>query len=121
AKPESAHTPLDSSLDAIIKLCQSDDILNLTGNKRIAQKYIKKARVIIHKVKGRMVYAVDKDLVHHYLPKNHRKGVLTLLTKQGVLLSDVHKDYSTVQIVYKRHQVGRRYCFVCNKLNKIMK
>lgn len=120
AKPESAHTPLDSSLEAIFKLCQSDDILSLTGNKRIAQKYIKKVRVIIHKVKGRMVYAVDKDLVHHYLPKNHRKGVLTSLTKQGVLLSDVHKEYSTVQIVYKRHQVGRRYCFVCNKFDKFM-
>lgn len=118
---KATHTPLDGQLDAIINLCKSDDILNLNGNKRIAQKYIKKARVIIHKVKGRMVYAVDKDLVHHYLPKNNRKGVLTLLTKQGVLLSDVHKDYSTVQIVYKRHQVGRRYCFVCNKFDKFMK
>ncbi|HFT5242314.1 TPA: DUF927 domain-containing protein [Yersinia enterocolitica] len=120
-EPEVTYSPLDSSLDAIINLCKSDGVLNLIGNKRVTQKAIKKALVIIHKVKGRAVYAVDKDLVHNYLPKNQRKGVLTSLTKQGVLLSDVQKEYSTIQIVYKRHPVGRRYCFICKKFDKLMK
>ncbi|MBQ4771403.1 DUF927 domain-containing protein [Pectobacterium versatile] len=118
---EVTETPLDNLLDAIIKIIKSDGALNLTENSRIAQAAIKKALVIIHKVKGRSVYAVNKELVHNYLSKNQRKIILTRLAREGFLLTDSHKDYSTIQIVYKSEQVGRRYCFVCNKLDKLMK
>ncbi|MEB3705232.1 DNA/RNA helicase, partial [Escherichia coli] len=120
SEPEVMKSPLGRSFDAIIDFIKKDDLLNLIGNDRITQTAIKKAPVIIHKVKGRTVYAVDKDLVHNCLPKSQRKGILTLLTKQGVLLSDVKKEYSTIQIIYKRKQVGRRYCFICKKLDKLM-
>ncbi len=108
-------------MNPIIDFCKKDDLLNLIGNDRVTQTAIEKAPVIIHKVKSRAVYAVDKDLVHNYLSKSQRKGILTLLTKQGILLSDVNKEYSTIQIIFKRKQVGRRYCFVCNKFDKFMK
>lgn len=121
SEPEITKPLMGNSLNAIIDFCKKDDLLNLVGNDRVTQTVIKKAPVIIHKVKGRAVYAVDKDLVHNYLSKSQRKGILTLLTKQGVLLSDVNKEYSTIQIIYKRKQVGRRYCFVCNKFDKFMK
>jgi putative DNA primase/helicase len=117
---EVMKSPLGRSFDAIIDFIKKDDLLNLIGNDRVTQTAIKKATVIIHKVKGRTVYAVDKDLVHNCLPKSQRKGILTLLTKQGVLLSDTNKEYSTIQIIYKRKQVGRRYCFVCSKFDKFM-
>ncbi|HAY5593035.1 TPA: DNA/RNA helicase, partial [Escherichia coli] len=113
-------SPLGRSFDAIIDFIKKDNLLNLIGNDRVTQTAIKKAPVIIHKVKGRTVYAVDKDLVHNCLPKSQRKGILMLLTKQGVLLSDANKEYSTIQIVYKRKQVGRRYCFICKKLEKLI-
>lgn len=120
SEPEVMKSPLGRSFDAIIDFIKKDDLLNLIGNDRITQTAIKKAPVIIHKVKGRAVYAVDKELVHNYLPKSQRKGILMLLTKQGVLLSDANKEYSTIQIVYKRKQVGRRYCFICKKLDKLI-
>lgn len=120
SEPEVMKSPLGRSFDAIIDFIKKDDLLNLIGNDRVTQTAIKKAPVIIHKVKGRTVYAVDKDLVHNCLPKSQRKGILTLLTKQGVLLSDVKKEYSTIQIIYKRKQVGRRYCFICKNLDKLM-
>ncbi|HCT7900306.1 TPA: DUF927 domain-containing protein [Enterobacter cloacae] len=121
SEPEVMKSPLGRSFDAIIDFCKKDDLLNLIGNDRVTQTAIKKAPVIIHKVKGRAVYAVDKDLVHNCLPKSQRKGILMLLTKQGILLSDTNKEYSTIQIVYKRKQVGRRYCFICKHLDKLMK
>ncbi|CQI96523.1 DUF927 domain-containing protein [Yersinia frederiksenii] len=121
SEPEMTKPLMGNSLNAIIDFCKKDDLLNLIGNDRVTQTEIKKAPVIIHKVKGRAVYAVDKDLVHNYLSKSQRKGILTLLTKQGVLLSDVKKEYSTIQIIYKRKQVGRRYCFICKNLDKLMK
>ncbi|WP_392432206.1 DUF927 domain-containing protein [Yersinia sp. HM-2024] len=121
SEPEMTKPLMGNSLNAIIDFCKKDDLLNLIGNDRVTQTEIKKAPVIIHKVKGRAVYAVDKDLVHNYLSKSQRKGILTLLTKQGVLLSDVKKEYSTIQIIYKRKQVGRRYCFICKNLEKLMK
>lgn len=121
SEPEMTKPLMGNSLNAIIDFCKKDDLLNLIGNDRVTQTAIKKAPVIIHKVKGRAVYAVDKDLVHNYLSKSQRKGILTLLTKQGVLLSDVKKEYSTIQIIYKRKQVGRRYCFICKNLDKLMK
>ncbi|MDM2930880.1 hypothetical protein [Citrobacter sp. Cm046] len=120
SEPEVMKSPLGRSFDAIIDFFKKDDLLNLIGNDRITQTAIKKAPVIIHKVKGCTVYAVDKDLVHNCLLKSQRKGILTLLTKQGVLLSDVKKEYSTIQIIYKRKQVGRRYCFICKNLDKFM-
>lgn len=121
SEPEVMKSPLGRSFDAIIDFIKKDNLLNLIGNDRVTQTAIKKAPVIIHKVKGRAVYAVDKDLVHNCLPKSQRKGILMLLTKQGVLLSDTNKEYSTIQIVYKRKQVGRRYCFICKHLDKLMK
>ncbi|QOV70871.1 DUF927 domain-containing protein [Citrobacter sp. BDA59-3] len=121
SEPEMTKPLIGNSLKEIIDVCKKDDLLNLIGNDRVTQTAIKKTPVIIHKVKGRAVYAVDKDLVHNYLSKSQRKGILTLLTKQGILLSDVNKEYSTIQIIYKRKQVGRRYCFVCNKFDKFMK
>ncbi|WP_273832437.1 DUF927 domain-containing protein [Serratia marcescens] len=120
SEPKIMKSPLGRSFDAIIDFIKKDDLLNLIGNDRVTQTAIKKAPVIIHKVKGRTVYAVDKDLVHNCLPKSQRKGILMQLTKQGVLLSDANKEYSTIQIVYKRKQVGRRYCFVCSKFDKFM-
>lgn len=120
-KFEVSTASLMKPLDAIIDLCQGDDILNLIGNECLTQTAIKKESVIIHKVKGRTVFAVDKELVNNCYPKNQRKEALIFLTKQGILLSDLQKDYSTIQIVYKRKQVGRRYCFVCNKFDKLMK
>ncbi|EKQ3316802.1 DUF927 domain-containing protein [Escherichia coli] len=120
SEPEVMKSPLGRPFDAIIDFFKKDDLLNLIGNDRVTQTAIKKAPVIIHKVKGRTVYAVDKDLVHNCLPKSQRKGILMLLTKQGVLLSDANKEYSTIQIVYKRKQVGRRYCFICKKLEKLI-
>ncbi|EBA2137335.1 DUF927 domain-containing protein [Salmonella enterica] len=120
SEPEVMKSPFGRPFDAIIDFFKKDDLLNLIGNDRVTQTAIKKAPVIIHKVKGRMVYAVDKDLVHNCLPKSQRKDTLMLLTKQGVLLSDTNKEYSTIQIIYKRKQVGRRYCFVCSKFDKFM-
>lgn len=120
SEPEVMKSPLGRSFDAIIDFCKKDDLLNLVGNDRVTQTAIKKSPVIIHRVKGRAVYAVDKDLVHNCLPKSRRKGILMQLTKQGVLLSDANKEYSTIQIVYKRKQVGRRYCFICKKLDKLI-
>ncbi|SCX47966.1 DUF927 domain-containing protein [Kosakonia sacchari] len=120
SEPEITKPLMGNSLNAIIDFCKKGDLLNLIGNDRVTQTAIKKSPVIIHKVKGRAVYAVDKDLLHNCLPKSQRKGILMLLTKQGVLLSDANKDYSTIQIVYKRKQVGRRYCFICKKLDKLI-
>ncbi|HCT7944845.1 TPA: DUF927 domain-containing protein [Raoultella ornithinolytica] len=119
-EPEITKPLMGNSLSAIIDFCKKGDLLNLIGNDRVTQTAIKKSPVIIHRVKGRAVYAVDKDLVHNYLPKSQRKGILMLLTKQGVLLSDANKEYSTIQIVYKRKQVGRRYCFICKRLDKLI-
>ncbi|EFO8271011.1 DUF927 domain-containing protein [Salmonella enterica] len=120
SEPEMTKPLMGNSLNAIFDFCKKDDLLNLIGNDRVTQTAIKKAPVIIHKVKGRAVYAVDKDLVHSYLSKFQRKGILTLLTKKGILFSDVNKEYSTIQIIYKRKQVGRRYCFICKNLDKFM-
>ena len=120
SESEVMKSPLGRSFDAVIDFIKKADLLNLIGNDRITHTAIKKAPVIIHKVKGRTVYAVDKYLVHTCLPKSQRKGILTLLTKEGVLLSDVKKKYSTIQIIYKRKQVGRRYCFICKNIDKFM-
>jgi phage pi2 protein 07 len=120
SEPEITKPLMGNSLNAIIDFCKKGDLLNLIGNDLITQTAIKKSPIIIHKVKGRTVYAVDKDLVHNCLPKSQRKGILMLLTKQGVLLSDANKEYSTIQIIYKRKQVGRRYCFICKKLDKFI-
>ncbi|WP_316422062.1 DUF927 domain-containing protein [Klebsiella pneumoniae] len=120
SEPKVMKSPLGRSFDAIIDFIKKDDLLNLIGNDRVTQTAIKKAPVIIHKIKGRTVYAVDKALVHNCLPKSQRKGILMQLTKQGILLSDAKKEHSTIQIVYKRKQVGRRYCFICKNLDKFM-
>lgn len=98
----------------------SNQPMNLINSKGYSVEQIEEADAVISLVKGIEVIAVKPDIVHRHLEqKKQRKYALSTLTKAGILLVDSGKEFSTVPIRYQNKVVGRRYCFILDKLKDI--
>ncbi|MFN3070389.1 DUF927 domain-containing protein [Serratia sp. J2] len=100
----------------VITILKSGAQMNLIKNGGLSHDLIKGVSVVLCKVKGKTVLAVDAKSINDTMKLNSRKFVLKKLTEQGILLSDNQKEYSTVQISYEGEVIDRRYCFVQSKL-----
>lgn len=104
----------------VIDILKSGEQFNLINTTGINPDLIKGTSVVLCKVKGKVVLAVDAKLINGIMNPTLRKSVLKKLTQQGILLSDSQKEYSTVQIRYGEEIIDRRYCFVYDKLTDLL-
>ncbi len=104
----------------VIAILKSGAQMNLIKNGGLSHDLIKGVSVVLCKVKGKTVLAVDAKSINDTMKLNSRKFVFKKLTEQGILLSDNQKEYSTVQISYEGEVIDRRYCFVQSKLADLL-
>ncbi len=104
----------------VIAILKSGAQMNLIKNGGLSHDLIKGLSVVLCKVKGKKVLAVDAKFINDNMNLKLRKIVFKKLTQQGVLLSDNQKEYSTVQISYEGEVIDRRYCFVQRKLADLL-
>lgn len=102
---------------ALIKILMSEGFPTLSD---LSAEDSRNEMAVIHFIKNTQVIAVQKTFVHDLMSLQSRKYLFSKMTKDGFMLSDSQKEFSTIQIKHDDGSLERRYCFVLSKM-KVLK